>query len=339
MIPRYSHLEARSALRNIHSKISAATTFSPDQIQGLLDAGTLVSAASGERLLERGEAGDSMFILIDGCVEIHLPNMVRVISEYGSYFGELAFIDPMHPRSATIVARTDARFYMLDQKSMAHLSSERPDILITLMRRTCTVMVSKEESLSMLLRQKNHELEGTLDYLRRTREELDQQELLAQTDPLTGLYNRRCFQAQIGRFMERSRETEEGLALIYLDLDHFKPINDQLGHSAGDAVLAGVGGILRSEVRRTDLPVRLGGDEFAIALLDVNPAQAQNRALHIQEAIRKLEHPGRAVGLSVTCSMGGTMYRTGEEGAGFVERADRALYHAKDTGRDTLCWR
>lgn len=289
--------------------------------------------------MKRGESGDSMFILIDGCVEIHLPNMVRVMSEYGSYFGELAFIDPMHPRSATIVARTAARFYQLDQKSMAHLSSVRPDILITLMRRTCTVMVSKEESLSMLLRQKNHELEGTLDYLRRTREELDQQELLAQTDPLTGLYNRRCFQAQIGRFMERSQETEEGLALIYIDLDHFKPINDQLGHSAGDTVLASVGEILRSEVRRTDLPVRLGGDEFAIALLDVNPAQAKNRALHIQKAIRKLDHPGHAVGLSVTCSMGGTMYRPGEETAGFVERADRALYLAKNSGRDTLCWR
>jgi diguanylate cyclase (GGDEF)-like protein len=331
--------EVALVIRNLFAHGSPATTFSTAEIAIIFEAGELVFVEAGTRILSRGEPGDSMFVLLSGSVQVELPTVNRVMAERGSYFGELSFIGPMHSRSATISALTDCKLCRLDQRSMAILEARSPHVLITLMRRTCSVMVNTEESLAAQLRLKNRELEGTLDYLRRTREELDQQELLAQTDELTGLYNRRCFQVQINRFIERSEETDEGLALIFMDLDHFKPINDSLGHAAGDAVLVGVGAILRAQVRRTDLPVRLGGDEFAVALVDVTAEQAMARANSIRRAVRDLKHPGTPLGMMVTCSMGGTLYQLGEPTEALMERADKALYEAKAMGRDAVSWR
>ena len=279
-----------------------------------------------------------MYVIWSGSIEIQLADLNRQAGGRGSYFGELSFIDTSHRRSATIIALTDCVLYELDQRSMQRLICEFPGALITLMRRTCSLLASKEESLSGLLEQKNRELEGTLDYLRRTREELDAQEVLARTDSLTGLYNRRCFNSQIGRFLTRSDEYDEGLALIYIDLDKFKQINDRLGHIAGDVVLVEVGKILRRQVRRTDLPVRMGGDEFAVVLLDVTAEQGQHRAEQIRRAISSMEHPGRAEGLELTASMGGTLHRPGESAAVLIARADRALYVTKQSGRNGLSW-
>ena len=325
-------------LRNLFEPGSTGVEFSPAEIRQLLAVGEPIHAPAGTCILSRDEQGDCMYVIWSGSIEVQLADVTRQVAGRGNYFGELSFINPTHRRSASITALTDCSLIRLDQRSMQRLSSEFPSAVISLMRRTCSLLANKEESLSGLLQQKNRELEGTLDYLRRTREELDAQEVLARTDSLTGLYNRRCFTSQIGRFLTRSDEYDEGLALIYIDLDKFKQINDQLGHSAGDVVLVEVGKILRRQVRRTDLPVRIGGDEFAVVLLDVTAEQGQHRAEQIRLAISSMEHPGRAQGLELTASMGGTLHRPGESAAVLIARADRALYDTKQSGRNGLSW-
>src|SRR5207247_2295823 len=124
------------------------------------------------------------------------------------------------------------------------LIATHPSAIFTLLRRTCAFLVDAERNLIANLRRRNVELEETVKKLEFTRSRLTQEEETARTDGLTGLYNRRGFDAELPNFIERARAIGSGLALIAMDLDHFKPVNDTLGHAAGDFVLRGVGKIL-----------------------------------------------------------------------------------------------
>ncbi len=311
--------------------------FTDAEIEAFHHAGRKESFLKGEVILERGDEGDSMFMVLQGSVSVMVGDGISPLGMGpGSYFGELSFIDPEHRRSATIVARTDCELMVLDQGSAERLFNTQPRALFTLLRRACAFLVNKEEELIERLTRKNRELEQSLDYLRRTKEELDYQELLAQTDELTGLYNRRCLIEQLTKSMKRSTESGTGLALVMLDLDNFKPINDSLGHAAGDKVLRRVAEIMRSGVRQSDLPCRLGGDEFAIVLPDVKSHVARERSRTILRQIEGM--PQLSAKAVVTASMGGTMFNSGESAEEFVERADKLLYKAKETGRNRLCW-
>ena len=311
--------------------------FTQAEIEAFHHAGRKESFCKGDVILERGDKGDSMYLVLQGSVSIAVDSGISPGGlGPGSYFGELSFIDPEHRRSATIVARTDCELMVLDQDSAEQLFTSQPRALFTLLRRACAFLVRKEEELIGHLTRKNRELEQSLDYLRRTKEELDIQELLAQTDELTGLYNRRCLMEQLAKSMKRCEDAGIGLALVMLDLDNFKPINDSLGHGAGDKVLRRVAEIMRNGVRQSDLPCRLGGDEFAIVLPDVKNHVARERARSILRQIEAM--PQLSATAIVTASMGGTMYQSGESSDAFVERADKLLYRAKEAGRNRLCW-
>ena len=311
--------------------------FTDAEIEAFHHAGRKECFGKGDVILERGDKGDSMYLVLQGSVSVSVDSESSSTGlGPGSYFGELSFINPEHRRSATIVARTECELMVLDQESAELLFSTQPRALFTLLRRACAFLVNKEEELIARLTRKNRELEQSLDYLRRTKEELDVQELLAQTDELTGLYNRRCLMEQLAKSMKRCEEAGIGLALVMLDLDNFKPINDSLGHAAGDKVLRRVGEIMRHGVRQSDLPCRLGGDEFAIVLPDVKNHVARERSRTILRQIEGM--PQLSADTIVTASMGGTMFRTGETSDEFVARADKLLYRAKEAGRNRLCW-
>lgn len=155
----------------------------------------------------------------------------------------------------------------------------------------------------------------------------------AHSDPLTGLANR----AALERFLLQAVNRENCLALLYLDLDGFKPINDNLGHAAGDQLLKHVAVRLRGCVADGDLVARLGGDEF-VMVLRIGKDEAQQRIRQVAErALHGLQQPvlidGREV--SVGCSLGGALWPLDHphlEGA--LELADQALYRAKQAGRN-----
>ena len=146
---------------------------------------------------------------------------------------------------------------------------------------------------------------------------------LARTDPLTGVPNRRVWEEELPRELDRARRMGTGLCLAMIDLDDFKSYNDRFGHRAGGQVLKEAAGAWRAEVRSTDLLARYGGEEFVLLL----PACALDDAVRIVGRLR-------TVTPLVTCSVGLACWDFQEAGAELVARADQALYAAKAGGRN-----
>ncbi len=314
--------------------------FAPDEVAAICTAGQVRQCREGEVLFRRNEYGDSMFLLEEGEVELDFVDGVSKKSLHdGDVFGELAFVTGRHLRTATAVATTRCRLRVIDAEAFSHLTATHPRLLVRLLRHTCGYLLASENRLIASLRKKNRELESTLDYLRRTREEVDYQELLANTDELTGLYNRRCLDRQLDKFIERAHDTGTGLALILVDVDRFKSVNDTWGHAAGDAVLKGIGSTITECVRTSDLPCRFGGDEFAIVLTEIEPARAFERAEAIRHRVEGMVAVPESPKITSSTSIGGAMLQPGENAIELFARADKQLYRAKELGRNRACWR
>jgi diguanylate cyclase len=327
-------------VRTVHPPDSPLHLFTEDEERAVFAAGHELTLATDDIVVREGEPGDSMFFVLDGYVGARLDSgaMVRSYAP-GTYFGELSFINPGHRRSATIIATTPAKLLRVDQTSVQSLLATHPRLIFTLLRRACSFLVDAERNLISDLRRRNAELQETVKKLEFTRLQLSEEERRARTDQLTGLFNRRAFHLELPGFIARSFGVPGTLALLALDLDEFKPVNDTLGHAAGDAVLTGVGRLLQEGVRQTDFPCRFGGDEFLVLLADVDEAGAKARAEALRMAISALPHAGNERGLRVTATIGGTLYRPGESAEEFLQRADEALNAAKRAGRDRLGWR
>ena len=157
-------------------------------------------------------------------------------------------------------------------------------------------------------------------------------------DPLTGLFNRRFMEESLEREVRRAARNEEGVALLMLDLDHFKLFNDTFGHQAGDVMLRGFGDFLSQGTRGQDVACRYGGEEFLIVLSGASVDAACKRAELLREDLKQLtvRHAGQVLG-KVTVSIGVSSYpdhgATVEE---LVHAADQALYRAKREGRDRV---
>jgi diguanylate cyclase (GGDEF)-like protein len=156
-------------------------------------------------------------------------------------------------------------------------------------------------------------------------------------DPLTGLRNRRRFEEDLRTELARSRREGSEGALLMLDLDNFKRVNDTLGHPVGNRVIADIAGVLRARMRMTDVVARLGGDEFAIVLPRCDPAEARLVGEEIGAAVR--EHAPEEEGVPpITVSVGIAMFGPGiaADPQSLEEQADAALYEAKRSGRDAV---
>jgi diguanylate cyclase (GGDEF)-like protein len=157
-------------------------------------------------------------------------------------------------------------------------------------------------------------------------------------DPLTGLYNRRYLKESLEREVRRASRSQRPLAVIILDVDHFKGFNDTLGHDAGDALLHELGTLLQARTRGEDIPCRFGGDEFVIILAGTPMDVATRRAQQLQEGIKRMSVPhGKEYLNSPTVSLGVAVYpEHGSTGDALLHAADEALYRAKAQGRDQV---
>lgn len=154
-------------------------------------------------------------------------------------------------------------------------------------------------------------------------------------DPLTGLFNRNALEQRLGELDGQPTSEEEGLshALLLCDLDHFKRVNDQLGHAAGDAVLQDVAYTMRATLRAGDSIYRVGGEEILVVL----PGADQPHAVEIAERLREAVRERRPVGVVVTVSIGVAVSQPGPlDTEELVGLADAALYSAKAGGRDRV---
>lgn len=156
----------------------------------------------------------------------------------------------------------------------------------------------------------------------------------ALTDGLTGCYNRRSFELQLERDLHLATRMRQPLSLIMLDLDHFKQINDQAGHDAGDVALRMLADTLRAELRAVDTAARFGGDEFVLILPQANHEGAQLVAERLRQRIEETIVPGFG---QVTASFGVASFPTHASSRDtLVVAADRALYNSKNTGRNRI---
>ncbi|MDF1719631.1 MAG: GGDEF domain-containing protein [Minwuia sp.] len=172
------------------------------------------------------------------------------------------------------------------------------------------------------------------------RNKLDETRAEALTDKLTGISNRAGFDKALTMAIMEARDEHESMTLVMCDIDHFKKFNDNYGHQVGDQVLRLVGGILRSSLKGQDIPCRYGGEEFAMIL----PRTRLQDAAKVAEAIRQAVERKRIVRKStgeaisrVTMSFGVAEFTPGEPGSDLIERADKALYDAKGSGRNRVC--
>ncbi|MFN3480244.1 MAG: diguanylate cyclase [Thermodesulfovibrionales bacterium] len=166
-------------------------------------------------------------------------------------------------------------------------------------------------------------------------------EKMAITDGLTGLYNHRHFQERVSSEFSRLSRLSTSLSLLLIDIDHFKKINDTYGHPAGDEVLRGVAGVIRDTIRSIDIPARYGGEEFAVLLPDTNIDGAIRMAERLRSSIlnRRFSFNEKEIAVTVSTGIATSPYdaKTKEE---LIERADEALYRAKQSGRNRcVSWR
>lgn len=154
-------------------------------------------------------------------------------------------------------------------------------------------------------------------------------ETRVERDPLTAVLNRRGFERELARARSFLRRYGGTAALVYLDLDGFKPINDRHGHTAGDAILKAVAAALIAAVRSSDTVARLGGDEFAVLLWNLSAQAAQHKAVVLERAIAEAVIVWEGDSLSVGASAGVAELGADHDVAALVARADAAMYARK----------
>jgi len=192
-----------------------------------------------------------------------------------------------------------------------------------------TVDITSLKKAEKSLRQANQVLEAEVE--KRTKE----MRQMMLTDILTGTKNRRFLMESLDANILRSERYGSDLSLIFIDIDHFKNVNDDYGHLVGDNILVRVTKIIKEQVRECDELCRYGGEEFVILLPESNVDHAELLAQRILNAIRNTDMP--EMNKSITVSAGLGQWQKGEKSLDVLKKCDHALYKAKDTGRDRAC--
>lgn len=173
------------------------------------------------------------------------------------------------------------------------------------------------------------EVERLKQELVHSQQKVEELEFIADEDPLVQVLNRRAFDRELKRTMAYARRYEMSASLLYLDLNHFKQVNDDFGHGAGDEVLKFIGSTLSENVRGSDVVGRLGGDEFGVILVHANEEVAAMKVDDLMGKIsaRPVIYEGREIAVSV--SVGVAMFGADDDVNSLVMRADKAMYKDK----------
>ncbi|MAA72137.1 MAG: hypothetical protein CL679_10490 [Bermanella sp.] len=187
------------------------------------------------------------------------------------------------------------------------------------------LMGNEFSNLRQSLGERHRELKGAVSRI----------EELAITDELTGLYNRRYLMQMLSQQRALANRSRYGFVVCYLDLDHFKKVNDKYGHPFGDKVLKSFANLMTNSLREVDLGARIGGEEFVLVLADTNLDAAHGVCQRMAEKWREMRFP-EAPELKLTLSAGITAFKSPETIEQILERADSLLYDAKHRGRNWI---
>ena len=197
-------------------------------------------------------------------------------------------------------------------------------------RAQAQMMVTRTEAERSRLQAERAQLEAQL-----ARARAAELALRASQDALTGLGNRRLLDEQLPLMLRQAQEQSREIALVLIDIDHFKAINDRHGHRVGDQVLVALAQCLRQGTRSADLLARIGGEEFLVALPDADLCRATEACERLRERVERFDWGSVQPGLAVTVSIGLAMAPPHDPGVLF-DQADRALYRAKQAGRNRV---
>jgi diguanylate cyclase (GGDEF)-like protein len=289
-----------------------------DSLSDLLPQCGRIDVSAGLVLLSPERENHCVYVVLSGRLSVHLGSLdAPKIADLGpgSCAGEMSLIEDKDP-SAFVVAMEPS-----------HLMVISHTLLWRMVDRSHTFCKNLLVVLSERVRSDNEYIASSLGVLR-------QAERNAQTDALTGLGNRHWMRTMFEREVTRTLHANKALCLMMIDVDNFKTFNDRYGHIAGDRVLVAVAEALREFLRPTDLIARFGGDEFAVLLPDLQLNQARQTAERIRQQVAGLSPQSLSTPITVSI---GIADRTDRDDVGtLVQRADSAMYDAKQAGRNRV---
>ncbi len=308
--------------------VDILSLLTPGEIERTKDLFTLKKIGGGEVLFREGDPGNELFIVRSGEVttSIRLPDggarEIAVFRE-GNFFGEMSIFENA-PRSATCVAATPSELLGLHEKEFYRMIEECPDIATKIMYRMLNITTQRLRDTGEFLSDMVHWGEAA-----RRR---------AVTDELTGAYNRRFLDDALDREFERAKGSGSYLTMAMVDLDCFRQINERHGEEAGDRCIIEVVRVINGLLRENDIFARYGGDEFALLLPATGCDDAGELAGRIRKDVEGLQIlPADRSCPRLTLSIGLASYpcHAGDP-ASLREAADRALYRAKEEGRNRV---
>ncbi len=293
-----------------------------DELDWLLQHAEETWLQAGDVMLQPGENNEYLSILLSGAMRVEIAadkNIAISRIDAGECVGELSVLDGK-PVAAYVIA-----------DEQCHLLRVHRDDFWKLIDTSHAVARNMLHILSSRIRSDNSKLSASIEQQR-------PHERSALTDALTSLNNRRWFDEMLPRLMERCRKGGTPLALLVLDVDHFKRYNDSHGHQAGDQALKAVGSCLLSHLRPNDAAVRYGGEEFVVVLPNNGEEEMLNVANRLCEELRNqpiCDEQGNALP-SISVSIGAALWQEGQTLQSLVAMADAALYQAKESGRNQV---
>jgi diguanylate cyclase (GGDEF)-like protein len=292
-----------------------------DRIRARLKPSGQIALRPGAVLLELGQRNAVIYLLVKGRLAIYLDSNNSIPVAYvepGECVGEASIIDD-EAASASVVAVEASELLMTNPDHLWELMHSEPAIALNMM-----------QILTERIRRNNMAILESLKQQAQLR-------AIATVDPLTGLHNRRWMNEMFLRQIDRSARAGEALSLAILDIDHFKAVNDEHGHLAGDQVLAQLARTMQNHFRPTDLLARYGGEEFCVLLPEAAVATAVAALDRLRVSIGKTPMQiAQGAAIQVTVSCGVAQWRAGGSLDDLVKRADDALYRAKNGGRNRV---
>ena len=306
-----------------------------------------VALAPGEALCHEGEDGNAMFVVLSGNLVVSKAGKQVAVGRPGDCFGEMALIE-RRERAATLRALDETLVLEIPEAAFRRYLSTNPDALMALLRvfsersrRDLESLVSANLKLlaqAEEMDQKNRELQETRRQLEHRNRDLER---ISALDTLTQIANRRRFDAALRQEWRRAVRDESQVSLLFCDIDYFKRFNDSYGHQAGDECLVRVAQAMEETLNRpADLVARYGGEEFIALLVDTGVEGARMLAERMRARIESLhvEHRASGVGPYLTVSLGvaSVVPKPAVRPEDLVDLADRALYAAKESGRNRV---
>lgn len=291
-------------------------------IQKHIESCSFITLNKEDVLVKPGDVDEFMYIVLDGRLRVHLQssdNQPISILETGDSVGEVSVID-QQPASGFVIADMTSRLLRLSEEDLWKIVELSHPVAYNLLR-----------TIAYRLRFGNSVMHRIHSLLREF-------EYDAMIDPLTGFYNRRWLSKMLNRLMQRCKSGKQPLAVIMMDLDHFKIFNDTYGHPAGDRALNSIAKALVEHLRPEDTITRYGGEEFLAVLpgSDLEDARQVAERLRLAVAETALSAVNGRHLKPLTLSLGIAQMQPQHTPDQLIEAADRALYRAKHGGRDQV---